>query len=30
MKEIARRLWIAVEVGDKAGIMNILKSLPEA
>lgn len=26
LKEIARKLWLAVEVGDKLGSLQILKS----
>jgi hypothetical protein len=26
LKEIARKLWLAVEVGDKLGSLKILKS----
>lgn len=28
LKEIARKLWLAVEVGDKLGSLKILKSQP--
>ena len=29
IREIARKLWIAVEVGDKLGILKVLQSLPQ-